>query len=51
MLLFTLVQMALGFACVRELHIPVAVLMFGASIMLLTQAWNGDRPVRGGEAS
>ncbi|MDG9726728.1 hypothetical protein [Streptomyces sp. DH41] len=51
MLLFTLVQMALGYARVRELHVPIGVLMFGASTMLLIQAWNGDRPARDGEAS
>ncbi|MFF3785552.1 hypothetical protein [Streptomyces sp. NPDC001933] len=51
MLLFTLAQMALGYAHVRELHVPVGVLMFGASIMLLVQVRNGDRSARGGEAS
>ncbi|MFJ5048704.1 hypothetical protein [Streptomyces sp. NPDC088719] len=51
MLVFTLVQMALGFARVRELHVPVGVLMFGASVMLLTQVRNDRRRARGGEAS
>ncbi|MFJ9890763.1 hypothetical protein ACIQRW_33610 [Streptomyces sp. NPDC091287] len=51
MLVFTLVQMALGFARVRELHVPVGVLMFGASAMLLTQVRNDGRPARVGEAS
>ncbi|MEU6955051.1 hypothetical protein [Streptomyces sp. NPDC045714] len=51
MLVFTLAQMALGFARVRELHVPVGVLMFGASVMLLTRVRTDGRPVRGGGAS
>ncbi|MFD4237970.1 hypothetical protein [Streptomyces sp. McG3] len=51
MLVFTLAQMVLGFARVRELHVPIGVLMFGASVMLLTQVRNDGRPARGGEAS
>ncbi|GAA4104692.1 hypothetical protein [Actinomadura miaoliensis] len=44
MLVFALVQTALGYAHVRELHVPVGVLMFGASIMLLTQVRSAGRP-------
>ncbi|MFF9063949.1 hypothetical protein ACF09E_01185 [Streptomyces sp. NPDC014891] len=33
--LFTLAQAALGFAHVRELHVPLGVLMFGVSVMTL----------------
>ncbi|WP_051819891.1 hypothetical protein [Streptomyces flavochromogenes] len=35
LLLFTFAQAALGFAHVRELHVPLGVLMFGASVMTL----------------
>ncbi|MFB7939245.1 hypothetical protein [Streptomyces sp. NPDC056049] len=35
LLLFTLGQAALGFARVRELHVPLGVLMFGVSVMTL----------------
>ncbi|MFI9587324.1 hypothetical protein ACIHCQ_37150 [Streptomyces sp. NPDC052236] len=51
MLLFTLAQLSLGYAHVRELHVPVGVLMFGASIMLLMRSWDDCTPVRGGQAS
>lgn len=37
MLLLTVVQAALGFAHVRELHVPLGVLMFGASVLTLTR--------------
>lgn len=37
MLLFTILQAALGFTHVRELHVPLGVLMFGASILTLTR--------------
>ncbi|WP_405796714.1 hypothetical protein [Streptomyces sp. NBC_01506] len=50
LVVFTVVQMALGFARVRELHVPLGVLMFGASIMLVMETRaEVPRPARGGE--
>ncbi|WP_106397091.1 hypothetical protein [Actinocorallia populi] len=45
MLVFALVQAALGYAHVRELHVPVGVLMFAASVLLLTQV-RSAKPTR-----
>ncbi|MET9724281.1 hypothetical protein [Streptomyces zaomyceticus] len=44
MLLLTFVQAALGFAHVRELHVPLGVLMFGASVMTLMRVRTQPRP-------
>lgn len=51
LLVFTVVQMALGIARVRELHVPLGVLMFGASVMLLMEVRAEGRRVRGGGAA
>ncbi|WP_405676506.1 hypothetical protein OG292_17790 [Streptomyces sp. NBC_01511] len=52
LLVFTVVQMALGIAHVRELHVPLGVLMFGASVMLVMETRAEDPgPARGGESS
>ncbi|WP_246363543.1 hypothetical protein [Nonomuraea rhodomycinica] len=45
MLVFALVQTALGYAHVRELHVPIGVLMFAASVLLLTQV-RSAKPAR-----
>ncbi|ADI11043.1 hypothetical protein SBI_07923 [Streptomyces bingchenggensis BCW-1] len=42
MLVFTALQAVLGAAHVREVHVPLGVLMFGASVMLLMQARGGE---------
>ncbi|MBG0826681.1 hypothetical protein HS041_02690 [Planomonospora sp. ID67723] len=42
LLVLTLVQMVLGMAHMKALHVPVGVVMFGVSVMRLTQVW----PVR-----
>ncbi|MEU1789730.1 hypothetical protein ABZ553_28460 [Streptomyces sparsogenes] len=42
MLVLTALQAVLGAAHVRELHVPLGVLMFGASVMLLMQARGGE---------
>ncbi|GAA2272983.1 hypothetical protein GCM10010149_13800 [Nonomuraea roseoviolacea subsp. roseoviolacea] len=43
MLVMTLVQIALGVGHVKVLHVPVGVLMFGASMMRLGQVWPARR--------
>ncbi|MBN6051775.1 hypothetical protein JYK22_07495, partial [Nonomuraea sp. RK-328] len=43
MLVMTLVQMALGMAHVKVLHVPVGVLMFGVSVLRLGQVWPARR--------
>ncbi|MEV4185031.1 hypothetical protein AB0J28_26760 [Streptosporangium canum] len=43
MLAFALVQSVLGYAHVRELHVPIGVLMFAASVLLLTQVRSAGR--------
>ncbi|NUW31770.1 hypothetical protein HTZ77_10065 [Nonomuraea sp. SMC257] len=43
MLVMTLAQVALGVAHVKVLHVPVGVLMFGASLMRLGQVWPSRR--------
>jgi hypothetical protein len=45
LLVFTLVQMVLGMAHMKALHVPIGVLMFGASVMQLGQIWSSPRPV------
>ncbi|SNT00278.1 hypothetical protein SAMN05216276_102194 [Streptosporangium subroseum] len=45
LLVFTLVQMVLGMAHMKALHVPIGVLMFGASVMQLVQIWSSPRPV------
>ncbi|RSN11640.1 hypothetical protein DMB42_13785 [Nonomuraea sp. WAC 01424] len=43
MLVMTLVQMALGMAHVKILHVPLGVLMFGGSMVQMTRVWSADR--------
>jgi hypothetical protein len=45
LLVFTLVQMVLVMAHMKALHVPIGVLMFGASVMQLGQIWSSPRPV------
>ncbi|MCX4986159.1 hypothetical protein [Streptomyces sp. NBC_00572] len=44
LLLLTFVQAGLGFAHVRELHVPLGVLMFGASVMTLMRTRSQPQP-------
>ncbi|WP_328946633.1 hypothetical protein OG259_39400 [Streptomyces sp. NBC_00250] len=44
LLLLTFVQAGLGFAHVRELHVPLGVLMFGASVMTLMRTRAQPQP-------
>ncbi|MQY05461.1 hypothetical protein [Actinomadura macrotermitis] len=47
MVVFTVLQAALGATHVRELHVPLGVLMFGASVMLAMRVWSaGDGTAR-----
>ncbi|WP_214322151.1 hypothetical protein [Nonomuraea sediminis] len=43
MLLATLVQIALGVSHVKAVHVPLGVMMFGASMMRLGQVWPARR--------
>ena len=43
MLVMTLVQVALGMAHVKSLHVPLGVLMFGVSMMRLGGSWSAGR--------
>ncbi|MFI9560412.1 hypothetical protein [Nonomuraea endophytica] len=44
MLVLTLVQMALGMAHMKTLHVPIGVLMFGGSLVQTAQIWAERRP-------
>jgi hypothetical protein len=44
LLAFTPVQMVLGMAHMKTLHVPIGVLMFGVSVMQLGQVWSNPRP-------
>ncbi|MET8144005.1 hypothetical protein ABZU32_27175 [Sphaerisporangium sp. NPDC005288] len=39
----TLAQVALGIAHMKTLHVPLGALMFGISLVQLSQAWSGRR--------
>lgn len=43
MLVMTLVQVALGMAHPKSLHVPLGVLMFGVSMMRMGQLWSAGR--------
>ncbi|WP_066943526.1 hypothetical protein [Microtetraspora fusca] len=43
MLVMTLAQMALGIAHMKALHVPLGVLMFGASLLRFSRAWPAGR--------
>ncbi|MFI9595215.1 hypothetical protein [Nonomuraea sp. NPDC052265] len=43
MLVMTLVQMALGMAHVKSVHVPLGVLMFGGSLVQTTRIWTAGR--------
>ncbi|GIH75665.1 hypothetical protein [Planobispora longispora] len=43
LLVATLVEMALGMAHLKALHVPVGVLMFGGSVVRLVQVWADRR--------
>ncbi|MER6582734.1 hypothetical protein [Nonomuraea sp. NPDC001023] len=43
MLVATLVQMALGMAHVKGVHVPLGVLMFGGSMVQTTRVWSAGR--------
>ncbi|MER6512296.1 hypothetical protein ABT158_36190 [Nonomuraea sp. NPDC001636] len=44
MLVATLVQMALGMAHVKGVHVPLGVLMFGGSMVQTARVWSAGRP-------
>ncbi|GAA4923614.1 hypothetical protein HD597_011171 [Nonomuraea thailandensis] len=50
MLVLSLAAAALGDAHVPELHVPLGVLLFGGSVMLIMRAWSG-RPGEGRRGS
>ncbi|MFE3448671.1 hypothetical protein ACFXJ8_07000 [Nonomuraea sp. NPDC059194] len=45
MLVATLAQMALGMAHIKAAHVPLGVVMFGASMVQLSRAWSAGRTV------